>query len=133
MRPWQGAVLTVAELEATRSLQFVDCRNTRPTVAPHNSKAESALEQYVWNSIGEAFSRPVAPETIDIEHVPTQMLADAFRVKGFDGIQYKSHLGEGMNIVAFDLCAFAIGKRELWTVKRVSYEVERHGEEMQKC
>jgi hypothetical protein len=131
MRPWQGAVLTVAELKATRYLQFVDYGNTRPMVVPYNS-AESALERYVWNSIGEAFSRPVAPQTIDVEYVPTQMLAEAFRTKGFDGIQYKSHLGGGMNIVVFDLSAFAIGERELWTAKRVSYELERRGDEMQR-
>ena len=130
MRPWQGAVLTVAELKATRNMQFVDCGNTRPFVAPYNSSDESAFERYRWNLIGEAFSRPVSPETIDVEHVPTQMLAEAFRMKGFDGIQYKSHLGEGMNVVVFDLNALKLGKRELWKAKRVSYDLEPHGAEI---
>jgi len=57
MRPWQGAVLTVVELKATRNLQFVDYACNSP---------DSSREQNVWNSIGEAFSRPVAPETIDV-------------------------------------------------------------------
>jgi len=131
MRPWQGAVLTVAELQVTRNLQLIDCGNTRPMVAPLNREAGSAWERYVWNSIGEAFSRPVAPTTIDVEYAPTQMLAEAFRMKEFDGIQYKSHLGEGMNVVVFDLSAFAIGERHLWTAKRVTYELKRHGDEIQ--
>jgi len=66
-------------------------------------------------------------------YVPTQMLAEAFRIKGFDGIQYKSHLGDGMNIVVFDLSALAIGKRQLWTAERVGYELKCHGDEMEKC
>jgi hypothetical protein len=75
---------------------------------------------------GEAFARPVAPTTIDVGYVPTQMLAEAF---GFDD-RYQSHLGKGMNVVVFDPSAFAIGELELRTAKRVSYELERHGGEM---
>ncbi len=32
-------------------------------------------------------------------------------MKHFDGIQYKSQLGDGMNVVVFDLSALAIGER----------------------
>jgi hypothetical protein len=39
------------------------------------------------------------------------MLAEALRMKHFDGIQYKSQLGDGMNVVVFDLSALAIGER----------------------
>lgn len=62
--------------------------------------------------------------------MPTQLLAEAFRLNGFDGIQYKSHLGKGMNVVVFDSSAFEIGTRELWKAKRVSYKFEPHGEEI---
>lgn len=99
-------------------------------VAPYKDAAASERERYVWNEICEAVSKPVAPTTIDIEYVPTQMLAEAFRTKGFDGVQYKSHLGGGMNVVVFELSAFTVGERALWGAKRVSYELERHGEEM---
>jgi len=129
MRPWQGALLTVAELTATRSLRFVDCGSGCPMVKPYNTD----FEKYVWNSVGEAFSRPVAPDAIDVAHVPTQILAEAFRIHGFDGIHYKSNLGEGMNVLVFDLSALAIGERELWSAKRVSYTFERHGGEKQEC
>jgi hypothetical protein len=129
MRPWQGAVLTVAELQAKRNMQLINCGNTHPMLTLYNNVAESVKEDYVWNSIGQAFSRPIAPTTSDFEYVPTQMLAEAFRIKGFDGIQYKSHLGEGMNVVVFDLSALEMGDRELWTATRVSYELERHGDE----
>lgn len=38
-----------------------------------------------------------------------------------------------MNIVVFDLSALAIGERQLWTAESVSYELKRHGDEMEKC
>ena len=128
MRPWQGAVLTVAELNATRNLQLVDFGDTHLMVAPYHRRNRN---RWVWNSIGEAFSRPVSPTTIDVEYVPTQMLAEAFRIKGYDGIQYKSHLGNGMNVVVFDRDAFEISKRELWKAERVSYKLECHGDEIE--
>lgn len=80
--------------------------------------------------IGEALSRPVAPTTIDVEYVPTQMLAEAFGIRGFDGILYKSHLGKGVNVVVFDLSALAIGGRELWTAEDVIYVLKRRGDEI---
>jgi len=131
MRPWKGAIVSVAELQATRNLLLVDCGNTQRMVAPSTTVGESRQERFVWNSIGEAFTRPVDPERIDIEYVPTQMLADAFKTSGFDGIRYKSHLGDGSNVGVFELSAIAIGKREVWSVKDVKYEPLCHGEEMQ--
>jgi len=130
MRPWKGAIVSVAELQATRNLLLVDCGNAQRIDAPL-TEDESRQERFVWNSIGEAFSRPVDQETIDIDYVPTQMLAEAFKTSGYDGIQYKSHLGDGYNVVVFELSAFTIGKREVWEVKDVKYEPLCHGEEMQ--
>jgi len=126
MRPWKGAVLTVAELHATRNLELIDCGNTQPTVAPYSTAPEPEKEKFVWYSIGEAFSRPVAPTAINVDYVPTQMLAEAFRMAGFDGIRYKSHLGDGMNVVVFQLSDFVIRKREVWKAKTVRYEFESH-------
>lgn len=131
-RPWKGAIVSVTELQATRNLLLVDCGNTQRIAAPL-TEGESRQERFVWNSIGEAFSRPVDPDTIDIEYVPTQMLAEAFKTGGFDRIQYKSHLGDGSNVVVFELLAFTIGKRELWSVERVNYEFSCHGEEKKEC
>ena len=47
VRPWKGAILTVAMLQATRDLHFVDSGNTRSVVL-NNSGADSQYEQYVW-------------------------------------------------------------------------------------
>ena len=47
VRPWKGAILTVAMLQATRDLHFVDSGNTRSVVL-NNSGADSQYELYVW-------------------------------------------------------------------------------------
>ena len=36
-------------------------------------------------------------------YVPTKVLAEFFRSEGLDGIRYKSSVGDGGNIVFFDL------------------------------
>ncbi|MBS1830757.1 MAG: RES family NAD+ phosphorylase [Acidobacteria bacterium] len=128
MRPWQGATLTVAEIQANRSLQIIDCGSTHPMIAPLHPVKPSTRERFIWNSIGEAFSRPIDPGAIDVDYVPTQILAEAFKMEGFDGIQYKSHLGNGNNLTVFELDAFAIVELTLWTTRRVSYDLECNGE-----
>lgn len=121
MRPWQGALVSVVELHATRKLCLLDCGNAGLTRARSNREEE--FERFVWTSIGEAFSRPVDPTSINVEYIPTQILAEAVRNQGFDGIQYRSHLGEGMNVVVFELSDLSMGERQLWAATRVSYEL----------
>ena len=63
-------------------------------------------EEIAWGDIGYAFSRPVTPDQPVTEYVPTQILAEAFRANGLDGIVYQSLLGDGLNVALFD-CADA--------------------------
>lgn len=39
------------------------------------------------------------------DYVPTQVIAELFRVQGFDGLAYRSSLGDGHNVGLFDLGA----------------------------
>jgi hypothetical protein len=55
-------------------------------------------EQAVWGEINHALSRPVTPDDPITEYVPTQILAEAFRAHGYDGIIYRSLLGNGHNV-----------------------------------
>jgi hypothetical protein len=56
----------------------------------------------VHQDIDDAFSRPVVPTDEASDYVPTQVLAEFFKVNGFDGLAYRSALGDGHNIVLFD-------------------------------
>ena len=82
-------------------------------------------EAGVWGDIAEAFSKPVDADEPHIEYVPTQVLAEAFRRHGYDGIVYKSLLnGGGVNIALFDLEAADLMNCGLYKASSVSFDFE---------
>lgn len=83
-------------------------------------------ERAVWKDIDNAFSKPVTPHEQIAEYVPTQVLAEFFRSQGLDGIRYRSSVGQGTNIVFFDLNVaevVACGLFQVNWVKFTSIEV----------
>ncbi|MBY0418142.1 MAG: RES family NAD+ phosphorylase, partial [Pararheinheimera sp.] len=61
------------------------------------------IDKAVWSDIDNAFSQPTKASDIKSEYAPTQIISELIRSQGFDGIAYKSSLGEGYNICLFEL------------------------------
>ncbi len=125
VRPWLGALVSVAQLTPQKSLRLVNCSEG------HESKFDLYLEepsheireQAVWRAIGRAFSEPVSPDPGVAEYAPTQVLAEHFKRHGYDGVIYRSNLGAGYNIATFDINALEVIDVRLYPVKAVRYEI----------
>src|SRR5262249_39603654 len=84
------------------------------------------IEKTVWSDINGAFSKPVERGDNSIEYVPTQILAEAFKRNGFDGIAYKSSYGEdGLNVALFDIDAADLINCGLYSIKDVSVKMDQ--------
>ena len=125
-RPWIGSRVTLAEVRLLRDLNVVDCSGKEEPVmfsACLNSKEAEydPLEDCLWKDIDLAFAQPINRADEDVaEYAPTQVLAEAFRIRGgYDGIVYSSKLGEGKTIAIFDLDAAEIGTREVHQVDAI--------------
>jgi hypothetical protein len=138
MRPWVGLYITLAQFKMLRDCLVVDCslNTTRSTslevldldvdVEKPTEPDPPSREAGVWGDIGHAFSRPVTREEPHLDYVPTQILAEAFRNDGYDGIVYKSLLAEvGLNIALFDLNAAKPTSCCLYQTKSASLECAR--------
>ena len=77
-------------------------------------------EELVWGSINRAFSEPVTRIDDVAEYAPTQVLAEAFRNAGYDGIAYGSKLGTGTTVAIFDLAAAELANCHLYKVEAVN-------------
>ena len=97
-------------------------------------------EKIAWGDIGYAFSRPVTPDDPVTEYVPTQILSEAFRAHGFDGIVYRSLLAQGLNVALFDCAAAELINCGLYEVEAVHlsfsqcsnpYFITKHYEQLQ--
>lgn len=107
VRPWIGSYISVGQFKILRDLELVDC-SVEHAKGPifflsENEPSPKEREMAVWSAIDNAFSEPVTSEEDAADYVPTQVLAEAFRRHGYDGIIYKSLLGSGHSVALYDL------------------------------
>jgi hypothetical protein len=125
VRPWKEGKVTVASFVATKDLSLVDCSwgfdapVRRPT---KESPGYPSPERFNWLLIDIAFSRPVSATDDLADYAPTQVLAEAFRRHGYDGIVYKSELGDGKNVALFNIEHASVVDCFLFSVESVRYE-----------
>lgn len=55
-----------------------------------------------FSIVGDELSLPVLPYEEDVLYQPSQHLCDLIRQAGFDGIAYRSAMGNRFNVVLFD-------------------------------
>jgi hypothetical protein len=139
MRPWVTESLTLVIFKIKKQIKIVDCQagaeNWGERAFGENPSAER-LDKYIWNDISEAFSRPINREEQESAYLPTQILAEAFKAEGFDGLAYRSGLERGTNVVLFNVRVAKLTERFVYTLKKVRYDFEAvpsYGIYRQKC
>lgn len=126
VRPWLDAFVSVAQFKTLRDLTLVDFSmpDVKRTIHYFEEPGPEERQKAVWSDIDRAFSEPVTPNDNVADYVPTQILAEFFKMKGFDGIAYLSALGEGYNIALFDLTSAELINCSLYRITDVKYESE---------
>jgi len=125
VRPWVGALVSVAQFKIVRDLRVVNITERPPyghiylwTVPPEK------WDETVWGDIDFAFSRPVTPSDDDAEYVPTQIITERFKAGGFDGLAYRSSVGQGHNLVLFDLDVAILVNCSLFELKGLTFDFQ---------
>lgn len=129
VRPWVGSYISLAQFKIMRELTIVDCSKDKRNFSHWLIRSEyipaPKREAIVWGEIAYAFSRPVTPDEPITEYVPTQILADAFRAHGYDGIVYRSLLGDGLNVALFDCDAAELINCGLYETNSLSFKFDQ--------
>jgi hypothetical protein len=102
VRPSASSYLSLAELSPQRQIRVVNCVSDRKHIIYGGEPSAEERELAVWRDIDSAFSEPVNATDDVADYVPTQILAEFFREKGFDGVKYGSSLANGHSIALFD-------------------------------
>lgn len=105
IRPHKGDVVTVAKFEVMEPLILADLRNPRQTISPFELD-ENGLDQVYLDldylcHLGEELSKPILPRDAQLEYLSTQYLCELIKHCGFDGVIYKSSVGDGDNYAIF--------------------------------
>lgn len=113
VQPWLNACITIAECTALETLNVVD-------LIP--SEEERSRQHSYRKVISREFSKPVRPDTKELDYVPTQYIAEWFKNTGLDGLRYESALHfDGINLALFDPSKFQVKRIEEVTVTGVAY------------
>ena len=129
VRPWAGSYVSLGYFKLLRDVKVVDFSKDKRTslwvLTEHADLSPEERERVVWGDIGHALSRPITPDEPPTEHVPTQILAEAFRAQGYDGIVYKSLLGKGHNIALFEPNSADLVSCGLYETESISFKFEQ--------
>lgn len=134
VRPWLDESISVAYFRTTREFSLVDLSKnhgqwsmsllTFPQLFGEQPVPAELVDQCIWTDIDNAFSRPVAQADKYASYVPTQILAEALKEDGHDGVIYKSSFGgeKGYNLALFDGSDTVIVKCSLHRIKAITIE-----------
>ena len=91
--------------EVLKYLKFADLRNPRQTISPF-SLTDDGLNQLFLDlnylcHLGEELSKPILPREAHLEYLSSQYLCELIKDCGFDGVVYKSSVGDGDNFAIF--------------------------------
>jgi hypothetical protein len=106
VRPWIGAVISVAQLVTERELHVIDCykHHAPDSIFGIFDDHTKSREDGIWVAIDRAFATPVSKDDEAKDYIPTQILAELFKAEGYDGLVYKSLLSDdGFNMALFSL------------------------------
>lgn len=145
VRPNNKDQITVAQFHSTRDLKIVDFSKVRMNLWHYRmydlkSDPDSYYKKDILIAIGSAFSVPISVRDSRKEYLPTQIIAEYFKSKGFDGVAYQSQFlpnpeGEPeqrvyKNYTLFDLDAADPISFEVYEIKQqfLQFQVNQESE-----
>ena len=129
IRPYTGELACVADFSTLSDLKIVDLRNPRRSVSPFVLGDEETIgfmrgDISFLARLGEELTRPVVPQSAAIDYVPSQYLCEFIKKCGYDGVMYRSSVGDGVNMALFDPARATPGAVKQRLVSRVLVEIE---------
>lgn len=129
VRPQTGHTVCVAKFELQGELKIIDLRHPRLTISPFYVEDEAELARLradigLLEKLGHELTRPVLQSAAAFDYIPSQFLCEFVKSKGWDGVMYRSSVGDGINIALFDTQRAEAVSLALSMVVGVSFIVE---------
>ena len=126
VRPWIGSFISVGQFETQKDMVLLNCANHHKGFVFYFKEPNAEKkEQAVWADIDKAFSEPITLNDRLADYVPTQIIAEFFKTNGFDGIFYKSMLGDGYNVVLFDIESARLVNCNLYEAEKIKFDFQQ--------
>jgi hypothetical protein len=129
IRPQTGEMVCVADFKTRDNLKLVDLRNPRNMVSPFLLADAEDIERMrsdlpFLERLGDELTRPVLLQVAAIDYTPSQYLCEFIKKCGYEGVIYRSSVGDGMNLALFDPALAGPGAVSRYRVDRVLVKVK---------
>jgi hypothetical protein len=139
VRPSLYEPATVATLKTNQDLRLVDFTKDRPDFYWYffgfTPKNKEEAESFTWVEINGYFSKPLSPNEARLNYIPTQIISEFLKSKGYDGVVYQSQFEisdspqqEGSlneNIALFDLGAVDVIETKQYSITKQLITVKK--------
>ena len=122
IRPWKGSKITVASVEINKELKLVDLSSNKFSPLIFEDYNDILAMDALISRFAKELSTPVDPSNSEIDYLPTQYITELIKVRGYDGIYFKSALGPAYNIVIFDEKNVTVKDIEMVEVQDILYK-----------
>lgn len=128
IRPHTGELACIADFTLAEGLNLIDLRNPRKLISPFVLGDEDAIgamrnDVPFLERLGEELTRPVLPRGAAIDYVPSQFLCEFIKKCDYDGVIYRSSVGEGINLALFNPSKATIGTIKQHRVAQVQVSI----------
>lgn len=128
VRPHTGELMTIAQFRLAQAPKITDLRHPRKTVSPFvlSDENEIALlrgDIEFLEKLGDELTRPVLPRSAAFDYIPSQYLCEFVKNCGFDGVMYRSSVGDGVNFALFHPELAEAAEVQQHEVSRVSVDI----------
>jgi hypothetical protein len=135
IRPHTGQIACVADFRTPEQLKLVDLRHPRRTVSPFLLVSAQEIAQMrddlpFLERLGEELTRPVLPQAAAVDYTPTQYLCEFIKHCGYDGVAYRSSVGDGTNLALFNPSVAMPMSVNQYRIKRVTVEIDARDYEL---
>lgn len=129
LKPTMKDYITIGRFKATEELRLIDLREISPFQFYKSEDFDSLVPDIPYlRGLGRDLSQPISPKDTDVEYISTQYLCEFIKNKGWDGVIYKSYLGEGDNITLFNDTKLRCMSTKLHQINKVKWEHAHLGE-----
>ncbi len=128
IRPHLLALISVAIFYPTRDLNLADCSRDHSLgpIALAFREANGPSPATIWTALDRAFAEPIHESETSADYAPTQVVAETLKTLGFDGLMFKSSVGNGMNVVLFDPTLAVPIEGHVVEVDAIEYRMSRY-------
>lgn len=130
IRPHTGDVVSISTVRLKEKLRLIDLREPKARASVFElfwavtdlSVAKQSVE--FLEELGKELARPVLRQAAAYDYVPSQYLCELIKVSGYDGVVYRSSVGDGFNAAIFAQETSEVLEVKSVCVDRVSVNIQ---------